>query len=286
MDTEVNAFKHQQVIINGISTHLVETGNKDKQTILFLHGYPENWMMFEPVMTFLKDEYHLLAIDLPGVGKSESIASSDKLTIANFINDIIQYLNLKKIILVGHDVGGMITYSFIKHFHEGLSKAVIMSTAVPGVDPWEEVKRNPYIWHFAFFSVPALPESLISGRQHLLFDYFFNTVTANKDAISNIKRNEYVKAYESPISLKTSFDWYRTFSQDEKENSQHTSIDIPVLYLKGEKDYGNIADYLEGFKKSGLDTIKGGLIPNSGHFAPEEQPDEVAKAIDDFIKMQ
>jgi hypothetical protein len=33
------------------------------------------------------------------------------------------------------------------------------------VAPWEEVKRNPYIWHFAFFAIPELPEKAFSGKQ-------------------------------------------------------------------------------------------------------------------------
>lgn len=38
-----NTFQHQQIDINGISTHIIEAGNKERPTILFLHGYPENW---------------------------------------------------------------------------------------------------------------------------------------------------------------------------------------------------------------------------------------------------
>jgi pimeloyl-ACP methyl ester carboxylesterase len=286
MDTEFNSFEHQQIEVNNISTHLVEAGNKSKQTILFLHGYPENWEAFEDVMNLLKNDYHLLAVDLPGIGKSEKINSGDKLSIATFINDLIEKINLENIVLVGHDCGGMVTYSFIRHFTGKIAKAVIMSTAVPGVEPWEEVKRNPHIWHFSFYAVPNLPESLIEGKQRLLLDYFFDTLPFVKDAFSADKRKSYTAAYVNLLSLKTSFDWYRAFPQDEKENDRYIEISTPVLYLKGDKDSGNIEDYIAGFKKSGLKNIKGKLIANSGHFAPEEQPNEVALAIDNFIKQE
>ncbi|MDO9045798.1 MAG: hypothetical protein Q7U35_10925 [Methanobacteriaceae archaeon] len=39
-----NTYPHQQIDINGISTHIIEAGNKKRPTILFLHGYPENWV--------------------------------------------------------------------------------------------------------------------------------------------------------------------------------------------------------------------------------------------------
>jgi pimeloyl-ACP methyl ester carboxylesterase len=61
-------------------------------------------------------------------------------------------------------------------------------------------------------------------------------------------------------------------------------VDVPVLYLKGEKEYMDTAPYIEGFKASGIKNIKGGFIPDSGHYAADESPEEVAKAIDDFIK--
>ena len=40
-----NTFQHQQIDINGISTHIIEAGDNKRPTILFLHGYPENWVL-------------------------------------------------------------------------------------------------------------------------------------------------------------------------------------------------------------------------------------------------
>src|SRR3546814_5313599 len=91
-------------------------------------------MEFEQLMELLQNDYHMVAIDLPGIGQTESIASTTKLSIAKFIKNLLDVLGLKNIVLVGHDVGGMVCYAFIKHFSEYLSKAVIMCTAVPGVD--------------------------------------------------------------------------------------------------------------------------------------------------------
>jgi pimeloyl-ACP methyl ester carboxylesterase len=284
MNNLLNSFEHYQLNINGVSTHLAEIGNKEKQTVLFLHGYPENWMAFANVMYILKNDYHLLAIDMPGVGKTESVKSSNKLTIAHFIHELIMQLNLKNVVLVGHDLGGMVTFSFLRNFQESISKAVLMNTAIPGVDPWEEVKRNPYIWHFAFFAIPELPEYAFTGKQRVLFDYFFNSIVANKGAIDEAKKDIYAAAYDAPTSLKTSFDWYRNFPQDEKDNSAVVPLNTPVLYIRGEKEYGNIDHYLNGFRKSGLSNIEGETIPDSGHFAPEESPEKVAYTIDRFIK--
>ena len=60
--------------------------------------------------------------------------------------------------LAGHDAGGQIVYAYLHAYPEDLARAVIMNVAIPGLDPWDEVKRNPHIWHFAFHAVPELPE--------------------------------------------------------------------------------------------------------------------------------
>jgi pimeloyl-ACP methyl ester carboxylesterase len=246
----VNIFQHRQVTVNGTSIHLAETGDQEKPVILFLHGFPQNWMAFRNVMILLKDGYHLMAIDLPGIGLSQAIDGSDKKTIAAFIGDLVNVLDVDKIILAGHDVGGMITYATIKYFPSRIAAAIIMDTVLPGIEPWEEVKRNPYIWHFALFAIPTLPETLAIGRQNSLFDYFYDTLSYNKLAINEAARKEYVRAYEAVQSLSAAFGWYRGFPKDEEDNAGDTPIDLPLLYIRGEKESGDMQDYAKGLKKS------------------------------------
>jgi pimeloyl-ACP methyl ester carboxylesterase len=280
---QTQKMDHQQINVGGTSIHVAMAGDPANQAVLFLHGYPENWAAFEGVMQLLKDNYYVFAIDLPGIGKSEPTGAGDKRQMADVINRLIQAMELENIVLVGHDIGGMATYAFIKHFPEKLFKAIMLDTAIPGVAPWEEVKRNPYIWHFAFYAVPELPEILTTGKQRALFDYFYNTLSFNKQAIDEDKRNAYAHAYETPVALKTSFGWYRAFPNDEKDNSGNVPVDVPVLYLRGEKESGNMQDYVAGLQKSGLRKLSSKLIAASGHFAPEEQPELVAAAIREFI---
>jgi pimeloyl-ACP methyl ester carboxylesterase len=49
-----NTFQHQQIDISEISTHIIEAGDNKRPTILFLHGYPENWGSFADVMGLLR----------------------------------------------------------------------------------------------------------------------------------------------------------------------------------------------------------------------------------------
>lgn len=60
-------------------------------------------------------------------------------------------------------------------------------------------------------------------------------------------------------------------------------VKLPVLYIRGEKENGNIQDYVNGLQKSGLRHVTGKLIPDCGHFSAEEKPALVAKTIHEFI---
>jgi pimeloyl-ACP methyl ester carboxylesterase len=272
-------FSHRQITLNDLHIHVVEGGDPAGPPILFLHGYPENWMAFEDLMLHFKEKNRVLAIDLPGIGLSQGQMAGDKRSIGSVIDQLLGLLQLEKITLVGHDVGGMITWSMLRYFPQHLSAAVIVGTAIPGVDPWEEVKRNPYIWHFAFYAVPQLPETLAEGRTRPLFDYFYNTLCYNKKAITEKKRREYVEAYQRPDSLTTGFNWYRAFPKDEKDNAQPSTIAIALLYVRGEKDFGQMGDYAHGLEKIGVQHLSTEVISGSGHFVPEENPGDLARVI-------
>jgi pimeloyl-ACP methyl ester carboxylesterase len=279
-------FSHRQVEIGDLSIHIVSSGNPDNKSLLFLHGFPENWRAYETVMSLLAKDFYVVAIDLPGIGESDRLTANDKCSIAALIHDLITHLHMNEVTLVGHDVGGMVVYSYLHAYSNSLTSAVIMDVAIPGINPWEEVKRNPFIWHFAFHAVPDLPERLIAGKERVYFDYFFNVLSAKPDSIDGQSRAIYSAAYATPDSLKTALDWYRTFPQDEKDNLsvKGNPIKTPVLYIRGRQEYGNIDAYLKGFRESGFQNIDGAVIEDCGHFSPEEQPEKVASLIERFKK--
>lgn len=278
-------LRHGQIKVEGSSIHVVQGGKNNSPSILFLHGWPESWALYEDVLNGLSKDAHVVAIDLPGVGLSEGAPTgNDKRTLAKYIHGVIQALNLKDVTLVGHDCGGMIAYASIKAYPDDFKSAVIMNTVVPGVDPWTTVISNPYIWHFAFHSVPELPEKLVVGREGLYFDFFFNFL-AGSAGVSEDLRDRFTHAYTRPEALKTGFDWYRTFTQDAKDNAavKDKTVDIPVLYLRGDAEKVKIDEYLKGFRDNGLRNIEGQIIPNSGHFSPSENPEATIEALQKFI---
>ncbi|OZB92405.1 alpha/beta fold hydrolase [Paenibacillus sp. XY044] len=280
-------FTHREVIVKEVPIHVVEAGSLSKPTVFFIHGWPTCWLEFEEVMNRLADEYHVIAIDIPGIGNSViPLQSYSKRNIAEYVRGVMDCMILYDVTLVGCDAGGQVAYAFLKSFSDRLSRAVIMNVAIPGVDPWNEVKSNPYIWHFAFHNVPELPEILISGKELPYFSYFYDVLAGKGKKLSDARRKSYADAYSRLDALKAGFDLYRSFQEDEKDNaaSKNDIVSTPVLYLRGSDERTNIEKYLAGFRENGLQNIHAKVIENCGHFSAEEQPEQVAVAIKEFIQ--
>jgi pimeloyl-ACP methyl ester carboxylesterase len=283
--TSTAPLRHSKIDVEDVSLNMVEGGTVGSPTVMFLHGWPESWAAFERVMLRLSTECHVIAIDLPGIGESTcQPQANDKAALAEYVGALINKTGLRDVVLVGHDIGGQIVYSFLHRYPNSIRKAVIMNVTVPGVAPWSEVERNPRIWHYAFHAVPNLPEMLVSGHQDVYFDFFYDAIAASPSAVPHEIRKIYRSAYSTPQALHVGFEWYRAFVQDERDNVGRGShlVDTPVLYIRGDHE-SDMQPYLDGFRKSGLRNVQGRVIRNCGHFAPDEQPDQVAEALHDFI---
>ena len=157
-----------------------------------------------------------------------------------------------------------------------------MDVVLPGIDPWEQVLGNPYLWHFAFHSIPELPERLVQGHQAEYFDYFYEAISANPSKISAEARAAYAEAYATDSALAAGFNWYRTFPQDAAANKKvNNQAPIPtrLLYLRGEKEGGQISDYVDGLRSAGMTHVDQALVPNAGHFTQEEAPEDTWRLI-------
>ncbi|TGU96592.1 alpha/beta hydrolase [Mesorhizobium sp. M00.F.Ca.ET.151.01.1.1] len=271
--------------IEGLSIATREAGPAGAPAFLLLHGWPQSSYAFERVAGRLAADYRVVAPDLPCIGGSQGVPEAgDKRTLARLMRGVAETCGLRQLVAAGHDVGGQIVFALLSDHPEILSGAAIMDVVIPGVAPWEKVIRNPQIWHFAFHAIPALPETLVSGHQSAYFDFFFNVLSKDRASIPDDAREIYAKAYSRPESLQAGFDWYRAFPEDAKANAARPAkpIAVPVLYLRGAAESGDIGDYVDGLRAAGLSNVEGDLIADSGHFVADENPEALAARLARF----
>jgi pimeloyl-ACP methyl ester carboxylesterase len=271
----VTGVRHHHVTVGEHRVHVAETGDPDGPAFLFLHGWPQSWRAWDSVLALTGEQGRALAIDLPGVGESTGPSDGTTADLARIVHEVAVALGLRRLTLVGHDIGAMVAYSYLRRYHD-VERVVIMDIVLPGVDPWAEFLRQPFLWHFAFHTVPDLPEHLVQGRQGEYFRYFYEVLAARPEAISDAARRDYAAAYASDGALAASFAWYRAFARDAEENRQLAAgppVSTPVLYLRGEKERGgDITGYAEGLRRAGVTNLEYATVPGSGHFPHEEAP--------------
>ena len=277
----VDTVKHE-----GLRLGLLAAGASAMPAIVLLHGWPHCKEVYAPVVDALATDHFVLAFDLPAIGDSHGAPpSAEKTVLAEIVVSAAERAGAHSMVVAGFDVGGMIAYAAARDHGERIAGAVVMNTVIPGIDPWEKVLSDPRIWHFAFHALPKLPELLVSGHQRAYFDFFTDFLAGNKEVVTEVHRAAFARAYEHPEALKAGFDWYRAFAHDARDNANGAAapVDVPVLYLRGEKDWGDLATYEAGLRAAGVRRLEAALVPESGHFTPEEQPERVWQKVSAFL---
>jgi pimeloyl-ACP methyl ester carboxylesterase len=282
----MSGFRDGHVRIDDCRVHVVEAGDPDAPPIVLLHGWPQSWLEWRELMALAAaDGFRVIAVDLPGVGgSSPATANGFKRELASVVHSLIEQLDLDRATLVGHDIGGMTAYAYLRSYDD-VASVVILDVVIPGIAPWDEVIRNPYIWHFALHAIPALPELLVQGHQAQYFDYFFDVLAVDRTRITPDARRAYAHAYASEDALRAGFDFYRAFPHDAEHNlaGLDATTNTPVLYLRGAGSRGDIDSYAQGLRAVGVPTLTAKLVAGAGHFIPEEQPAELWRLIHEFV---
>ena len=109
-------------------------------------------------------------------------------------------------------------------------------------------------------------------------------MSADPDGIDEATRQHYAALYARPHAMHDAFEQFKAFPQDGVDNRAllaRGKLAIPVLALGGEKSYGvGMATELDFVASD----VKGGIVPNSGHWIMEENPAATTKLIVEFLE--
>ena len=107
---------------------------------------------------------------------------------------------------------------------------MVIDAPLPGVGPWEEILKNPLLWHFRFGG-PEM-ERLVAGRERIYLDRFWNEFSATPKRFSEMARRHYAKLYARPGAMHAGFAQFAVFDQDAIDNRAFVvagKLEVPVL---------------------------------------------------------
>ncbi len=276
-----SAFKTQEITTNGTTIH-VRVGGAGPAVVL-LHGYGETGDMWAPMAADLARDHTVIVPDLRGMGLStKPTGGYEKKNQANDVAGVMDALKVDKADVVAHDIGNMVAYAFAEQNQKRVTRLVLIDAPVPGVGPWEEILKNPLLWHFRFGG-PDM-ERLVAGRERIYLDRFWNEFSADPKKFDEASREHYAKLYARPGAMHAGFEQFHAFDQDAIDNkgflATYGKLTMPVLAVGGEKSFGPMMATVMRFTAT---NVTEGVVPASGHWIMEENPKATIALVRPFL---
>lgn len=280
----MTAIKSNHADLGDGLVHYLTAG--EGKPLVLLHSIPQTSYEWRFVIPLLADRFRIVAPDLRGLGDSSRAAHGfDKKTVAADVWRLLHdHLKIDSFFLVGHDWGGPTAFALTCAHQEAVRRLAILDVAIPG--DGADFSQNGRRWHHALFRTPHLPEALLHEREHIYFDWLFDNYGYIPTSVTEADRLEYLRTYRKPGAMSAMFGYYRALPQDAEDNkaflAKNGKLRMPVLALGGDKAFGRGIEVLESLQRVASD-VRGGLVPNSGHWVTEEQPEFVAGELRKFF---
>src|SRR5246500_2865657 len=276
-----SSFETRMVQTNGTSLY-VRFGGKGPAVVL-LHGFADTGDMWAPLAAVLVKDHTVIVPDLRGMGLSEHPdAGYTKKNQATDIAGVMDALKVQKADLVTHDIGNMVGYALAAQYPDRISRWVVIDAPLPGIGDWDNIIRSPLLWDFNCRGPDE--ERLVQGRERIYLDRFYNELSADPKKIDEAARKHYARLYARPHAMHDAFEQFGAFSQDTIDNrtllAAGGKLKMPILALGAEKSFGlGMAEVLRFVASN----VKAGIVPDSGHWIMEENPQATVRLVTEFL---
>jgi len=288
-------LKDDYAVVNGVRLHYVTAGKGP--LIVFLHGFPEFWYEWKDQLPEFAKDHRAVAPDMRGYNLSEKPEGVDHYQMKDLVEDVralAEHLGYKKFILVGHDWGGGVAWSFAIAHPDYLTKLVIVNCPHPAILA-RELAQNPAqqkaSQYMLLFRSAQAEQTLSANNYAGLVDGVLGEGLKTGVFIEADKQ-AYIAAWSQPGALTGGLNYYRAANLGPPTPDSPATpaadvnglvVKVPTLVIWGEKDTALLTGNLDGMDKFVPDlTVK--RIPDGSHWVIHEKPALVNEYIREFIR--
>jgi pimeloyl-ACP methyl ester carboxylesterase len=275
-----NEFQTRNVETNGAVIHVRHGGHGP--AVVMLHGFGTTGDQWSPLASALVQDHTVIVPDLRGLGlSSKPDGGYDKKTQAGDVAGIMDAIGVRQADLVTHDLGNMVGYAFASQNPERVRKFVPIDAPLPGVGPWDDVLKEPSMWHFGFRG-PDM-ERLVEGRERIYLDRFWNEFSIDPTRFDEEARQHYAALYARPGAMRAGFAQFAAFEEDVVHSKEYLSkgkLAMPILAIGAQATFGAM---MAAVMRSAATDVREEILPDSGHWIMEENPSAIIDLVQAFL---
>jgi len=262
-------------------------GNPEHQPIIMIHGLGDEADTWRHIINPLSSEYHVVALDLPGFGRSEK--PKKKYTPDLHMQSILGLMDALRVdnpILIGSSLGGMLAHGLAMRFPERVAGMILVGGAFHGVKSIRNsslrLMQTPLLGEWIYTRFRKDPQQAYETLRSVYYDinqlpkedrdFLFTRV--NKRVWSDGQRRAYLS------TLRNMVPWVRALQSNLPKRL--TELSTPTLLIRGEHDplfsEENI-DYVSQRQPNAEQFT----IPGSGHLPQQEKPWDFIQAVQSWL---
>lgn len=289
---EAVGIKQHRATIGELTFNFARYGKG--QPLLLLHGWPEFWLVWRPMMEKLGDSFELIAPDLRGCGDTgkpspgpDSTATADQH--AKDMFGLMDTLNIQQFGVVAGDVGSYVAQAMSHIAPERLKGTFYFCTPYPGLGfRYGQPSHLIEVWYQYFQQMPWAAELVGSSREacRTYFRHFLDHWSGDNPKVFADTLELYVDNFMKPGNIQGGFDWYVSSAPNrrlwlEGKLPSKPSITVATHFLWGRRDplipaswSDKLGDYWSNY------TLE---FADAGHYVHAEVPDEAARKVRGFF---
>lgn len=274
-------------LADGVEVSYIDEGS-GAVTLLLIHGLGSYLPAWKKTVEALKNDFRCVALDLPGFGRSPQVEDHYSMSFyAEVIRNLIAELELDRVVLAGHSMGGQIALTTVLDTDTPVEKLILLAPA--GFETFSEEKKAWFRQYVTPEILAALPDEQI--ERNFAVNFYGNRLPADAGFM-----------YEDRLKLKADKDRYEAYCRlipgcvqgmlEEPVFERLPQVDIPVLVLYGEDDLlipnrllhpGLTVQTVAHTGTEQLPNARLEMIPKAGHFLYWDQPERVHEYVREFI---
>ncbi len=263
----------------GVKIHYAALGDKKNPLVVMIHGFPDFWYSWRDQMDALSKDYYCVAIDQRGYNlsdKPKGVENYDMRLLVGDVAAVVKHLGREKAIIIGHDWGGIVSWTTAMFMPQMVEKLIILNLPHPrGLN--RELANNPAqqknSQYARNFQQPDAHTKLTAEG----LAFWVKDPEAKKKYIEAFKRSD----FEAMLNY-----YKRNYPREPytEDKSPIVKVKMPVLMIHGLDDTALLAgalnntwDYLE----QDLTLV---TIPKASHFVQQDASDLVTRSIKMWLK--